>query len=234
MQQADHGHVAKYARGKDYHHALRPALDSLAAFVRELGGPGSITRCYIDAGPVPERELAQRAGLGWIGKNTMLITPGRGSYSLLASVFTNVELATDRPFRADRCGSCTRCLDACPTMAFPSPRVLDASRCISYVTIEYGGDVAPELASDMGSWVFGCDVCQDVCPWNQKFAAGDGNGILPLDPTLAWIPLDAFRSLDEAGFADRYGWTPLARPGLEGMRRNAALAAANQPRTESP
>ncbi|MDH4350860.1 MAG: tRNA epoxyqueuosine(34) reductase QueG, partial [Gemmatimonadota bacterium] len=233
VEPPDHGHVAKYARGPDYHQALRPALDGLAMFIREIGGPSSIARAYVDAGPVPERELAQRAGLGWIGKNTMLITPMRGSYTLLASVLTSVDLAADPPFRADRCGSCTKCLDACPTAAFPKPRVLDATRCVSYLTIEYRGPVAPELGSATGSWVFGCDVCQDVCPWNQKFARTDGGGLLPLDPARAWVPLDTFTALDERTFDDQYGWTPLARPGLSGMRRNAALAAANASRLES-
>lgn len=229
-----HGRVAKYARGQDYHEALRPVLDRLGAFIQEIGGPGSICRSYVDAGPIPEREMAQRAGLGWIGKNTMLIAPTRGSFTLLASVLTNVDLAPDPPFSADRCGSCTRCLDACPTAAFPAPRVLDATRCISYLTIEYRGSIAQDLALRMGNWVFGCDICQDVCPWNQKFAGGGEDGILSLDAARAWVPLDQFASLDESAFGEQYGWTPLARPGLSGMRRNTALAAANASRMESP
>ena len=228
------GRVARYARGRDYHEGLRPALDHLADFVRGLGGPGAVAQPYVDAGPVPERELAQRAGLGWIGKNTMLIDPRRGSFTLLASVLTNVDLAIDSPFEADRCGSCTRCLDACPTGAFPAPRVLDATRCISYLTIEHRGDIPELLAGQVGGWVFGCDVCQDVCPWNQKFANGGEDTILQLDSARAWVPLDAFEDLDEDGFDRRYGWTPLERPGLRGMRRNCAAAAANTSHGESP
>jgi epoxyqueuosine reductase len=221
------GRVAKYARGQDYHVGLRPALERLAAFIRDLGGPDSVARPYVDAGPVPERELAQRAGLGWIGKNTMLIDPRRGSFTMIGSVLTNVDLAIDPPFEADRCGSCTRCLDACPTAAFPEPRVLDATRCISYLTIEYRGDIPGPLAGHMRDWVFGCDVCQDVCPWNRKFARDGEDGILHLDPARGWVPLGAFEDLDEAGFAHRHSWTPMERPGLQGMRRNCAVAADN-------
>jgi epoxyqueuosine reductase len=227
------GRVAKYARGQDYHEGLRPALDQLADFVRRLGGPDAVAHPYVDAGPVPERELAQRAGLGWIGKNTMLIDPRRGSFTLLASVLTNVDLAVDPPFEADRCGSCTRCLEACPTGAFPAPRVLDATRCISYLTIEYRGDIPAPLADRMDDWVFGCDVCQDVCPWNRKFARDGEDSVLRLDPGRAWVALDAFEDLDEAGFRQRYGWTPMERPGLQGMRRNCAVAAANTSHGES-
>ena len=228
------GRIARYARGQDYHEGLRPALDDLADCIRRLGGPGAVAQPFVDAGPVPERELAQRAGLGWIGKNTLLIDPRRGSFTLLASVLTNVSLATDNPFEADRCGSCTRCLDACPTGAFPAPRVLDATRCVSYLTIEYRGAIPQHLADRMDDWVFGCDVCQDVCPWNRKFAQSGEDSILRLDPTRAWVPLDAFADLDEAEFTRDHGWTPLERPGLEGMRRNCAVAVANVARKESP
>lgn len=221
------GRVARYARGVDYHRGLRPALEGLARYVAGLGSPDSVAEPFVDAGPVPERELAQRAGLGWIGKNTMLIDPARGSFTLLASVLTDVDLAVDAPFGADRCGSCTRCLEACPTNAFPKPRVLDATRCISYLTIEYRGDIPAELAARMEDWVFGCDVCQDVCPWNEKFARSGEDTLLALDHERAWLPLDAFDRLDESGFERAYGLTPLERPGLAGMRRNTAIAAAN-------
>jgi epoxyqueuosine reductase len=224
------GRVAMYARGTDYHEGLRCALEELAGFICGLGGPGSIAKPYVDAGPVPERELAQRAGLGWIGKNTMLIDPQRGSFTLLASVLTNVDLAIDAPFEADRCGSCTRCLEACPTGAFPEPHVLDATRCISYLTIEHRGDIPEDLAERMDDKVFGCDVCQDVCPWNQKFARPGEDTILRLDPNRTWVPLETFAQLDEARFAREYGWTPMERPGLAGMRRNCAVAAVNTSR----
>jgi epoxyqueuosine reductase len=186
-----------------------------------------MTRVFVDAGPVPERELAQRAGLGWIGKNTMLIRPGLGSYTFIAAVFTDAALARDLPFATDRCGSCTRCLVACPTDAFPHPRVLDARQCISYLTIEHRGGIPDDLAPRMGEWVFGCDVCQDVCPWNRKFAAPGPSTLVELDQSREWVPLDAFAVLDEDGFRQQYGWTPLERPGLGGMRRNTAIAERN-------
>jgi len=221
------GRVARYARGEDYHHALVPALEALASHIESVGGPGTTTRAFVDAGPVPERELAQRAGLGWIGKNTMLIRPGLGSYTFIASILTNANLPVDPPFTADRCGTCTRCLTACPTEAFPEPRVLDARRCISYLTIEFRGEIAGDLGTRMESWVFGCDVCQDACPWNQKFAREEPASLVTLDPERAWIPFGAFAALDEAAFDKQYGWTPLERPGLEGMRRNMAIAERN-------
>ncbi len=224
------GRVARYARGPDYHTTLRPVLTALADYIRSLGSPTTRARAYVDAGPVPERELAQRAGLGWIGKNTMLIDPARGSYCFLASVLTDLELATDPPFTADRCGSCTRCLDACPTNAFPAPRVLDATRCISYLTIEHRDEIAAPLARLMGDWIFGCDICQEVCPWNEKFGGPIADGVRHLDPGHAWVPLDAFASLDAAAFDARFGQTPLERPGLTGMQRNAAIATANRRR----
>lgn len=220
------GRVARYARGPDYHQTLAPGLETLAALVRELGGPETIARTFVDAGPVPERELAQRAGLGWIGKNTMLIQPGAGSFSFIGSVLTNLNLEIDRPFEFDRCGSCRRCLDACPTDAFVDERRLDARRCISYLTIEHKGEWDPDLAPLTGNWVFGCDVCQEVCPWNVRFAETVPNPI-SADPELARLDLDALASLSDHDFATRFGDTALARPGATGMRRNAQAARKN-------
>lgn len=221
------GRVAKYARARDYHHVLREPLERLATAVRGLGEEDTIARAYVDAGPVPERELAERAGLGWIGRNTMLIDPERGSYSFIGVVLTDLPLAVDPPFATDRCGTCTRCLDACPTGAFPEPQVLDASRCISYLTIEYRGDeIDPALAAQMDDWVFGCDICQDVCPWNVKFAERVEDP-LPADRDLAALDLVALARMGDGEFEERYGWTPLERPGAKGMRRNARVAARN-------
>jgi epoxyqueuosine reductase len=220
------GRVAKYARGRDYHTALRSPLETVRNTLIQLGATPRRTRSYVDAGPVPERELAQRAGLGWIGKNTMLLAPERGSYFFLAAILTDLELAPDPPFAADRCGTCTRCLDACPTGAFPEPRVLDATRCISYLTIEHRGDFPPEAPST-GEWLFGCDVCQEVCPWNAKFARAANDPVLAPDPQRATVPLDEFEGMTEPAFADRYGWTALERPGLTGLRRNARAVRAH-------
>ncbi len=224
------GRVAKYARGRDYHESLRKPLQELTDYMEFLGDGDTVARFYVDAGPVPERELAQRAGLGWIGKNTMLISPTRGSFSFLATILTNLDVPIDQPFEADRCGSCTRCLDACPTDAFPRERVLDSRRCISYLTIEYRGDVTTELQELMGNWIFGCDVCQDVCPWNTKFASVANDPVLQLDPSLAFVDLAMLITASDAEFVQRYACTPIERPGAVGMRRNAKIAVENSRR----
>lgn len=230
----DAGKVAKYARGADYHSALRQPLDDLAEFIRSTDAECSVAKPFVDAGPVPERELAQRAGIGWIGKNTMLISPRAGSFFFLASVLTDARLANDLPFEADRCGTCRRCLESCPTEAFPEERVLDSRLCISYLTIEHKGDVDPSLARNMDRWVFGCDVCQDVCPWNAKFAEdATHDAALALDPQLAWVDLEELESITDSEFDRHFGWTALERPALQGMRRNAAIARANAPNVEA-
>ncbi len=215
------GHVARYARGEDYHTSLAGPLRALADAIIALGAADTIARPFVDAGPVPERELAQRAGLGWIGKNTMLIAPRAGSFFFIATVLTDLDLALDAPFTADRCGTCRRCLDACPTDAFPEARLLDARRCISYLTIEHRGSFDAAEPPALHDWVFGCDVCQDVCPWNERFAV-TGDGAFALDPALAWLDLEELDALTEGEFTARYGQTPLERPGLEGLTRNAA------------
>ena len=224
--------VAQYAWSSDYHDVLGARLEQLAAAIREIT-PGATTRCYVDAGPAPERELAQRAGLGWIGKNMMLIHPEIGSFTFIGVVLTDADLAPDLPFAADRCGSCRRCLDACPTDAFPEPHVLDATRCISYLTIEHRGAFNDEQRGDVQEWVFGCDVCQDVCPWNESFAQATADPELAPRADVRTPDLPALLAMDEAAFARRYGDTPFARPGLRGMRRNAAAALAGAgPRRE--
>ncbi len=209
--------IARYARGTDYHQAMGARLDRLAEGLLALGA--TVARPYLDAGPVPERELAQRAGLGWVGKNTMLIRPGLGSWTFIGSVFTDLELPPDPPFELDRCGSCTRCLEACPTGAFPAPRVLDATRCLSYLTIEQKGPI-PEAFGDLGGWAFGCDVCNEVCPWNERFARPTRHAEYAPRPDPDRADPEYFERLDDETFARRFGDTPLARPGLTGMRRN--------------
>jgi epoxyqueuosine reductase len=228
------GRIAKYARGRDYHTALRRPLDLLANHILTLSDGDGTARAYVDAGPVPERELAQMAGLGWIGKNTMLLDPRRGSYFFLASVLTDVDLAVDPPFQADRCGTCRRCLDACPTNAFPDARVLDARRCISYLTIEHRGAIAEDLQPLIGDWLFGCDVCQQVCPWNARFAIEPKNNLVEQRDDLEALELAGLLSMPDDAFAQRYGWTAMERVGADGMKRNARIVTENRARNERP
>jgi len=217
--------VARYASSKDYHISTLKRINALADMLREHGA--RTARPYIDTGPVPERELAQRAGLGWIGKNTMLLRPGLGSWFVIGSIFTDLELDLDAPFASDHCGSCTKCLDACPTRAFVEPYVLDATRCISYLTIEYKGDIPAELAGQFGGWAFGCDVCNEVCPWNQRFAAETTSPDFQPRRELVEAGPEHFEKMTDEEFAGRFGDTPLARPGLERMRRNWRVAYAS-------
>src|SRR5512139_3833352 len=179
------GRVAAYAWGEDYHTVLTERLQQLVVFIEtHLGSPFPY-RIYTDTGPLLERELAQRAGLGWIGKNTCLINPQAGSYFLLGEVLLGVALEPDAPFIADRCGSCTRCLEACPTGCILPDRTIDARRCISYLTIELKGIIPVELRPAIGNWVFGCDICQEVCPWNQRFARTQGEAAFTARPGLS-------------------------------------------------
>jgi epoxyqueuosine reductase len=220
--------VARYAWGEDYHQVTRRRLDQLGRFLLEQGA--GVARSYTDAGPVPERELARRAGLGWIGKNTMLIRPGAGSFFFIGSLFTDLRLRPDTPFQSDHCGTCTRCLDACPTGALVEPGVLDATRCISYLTIEHKGPIPPDLAPHLDGWVFGCDVCNDVCPWNERFATTTSVAEFHSREALTGADPDLFDRMDQDEFDRRFGDTPLERPGLAGMRRNFRAAfASNSP-----
>ena len=210
--------VARYARGTDYHTVTRRRLELLADFLRQNGA--QTAHAYTDSGPLAERELAQRAGLGWIGKNTMLIRPNQGSWMFIGTVLTDLELEIDSPFETDHCGSCTRCLEACPTQAFEAPRVLDATRCISYLTIEHRGPIPADLIDRFEGWAFGCDICNEVCPWNVRFATESSVPEFRPRASLDDAGPDFFDKLDEPVFAARFGDTPLQRPGLERMRRN--------------
>ena len=219
--------VAQYAWSSDYHDVLGQRLEQLAEAIRLLA-PGSKTRCYVDAGPVPERELAQLAGLGWIGKNMMLINPEIGSFTFIGVVLTDAELEPDLPFDADRCGTCQRCLEACPTQAFAGPRDLDARACISYLTIERRGEFTAAEQAQVGEWLFGCDVCQDVCPWNVSFAQVTADAGIAPRPGVMAPDADALVEMTDEEFARRYGDTPFSRPGAAGMRRNAAALRASR------
>jgi epoxyqueuosine reductase len=222
--------VARYARGEDYHRVTLRRLDALGGFLRDRGA--RVAHGYVDDGPVPERELARRAGLGWIGKNTMLIRPGAGSFFFIGSIFTDLPLPPDPPFTAEHCGSCTRCLDACPTDAFVEPHVLDATRCISYLTIEQRGPIPDALAARMEGYAFGCDICNDVCPWNLRFAEPTSVAELRPRRSLAGVDETYFEAMDEDEFRRRYAGTPLERPGLAGMRRNVRAALKSLHRQE--
>jgi epoxyqueuosine reductase len=217
--------VARYARGRDYHEVMGERLASVARRVEEKF-PGAATRPYVDTGPVLERELAARAGLGAVGKNTNLLHPEAGSWFLLGELFTTLDLDPDLPL-ADLCGSCTRCLDACPTGALPEPYRLDANRCISYWTIEHRGAIPEERRAEMGEWVFGCDICQEVCPWNAEPAAGD-HAELALPPERAELDLAGLLGLSRAEYVERFRGSPMKRPKLQGLKRNAAVAMGNR------
>ena len=227
------GPIARYARGDDYHDVMRAHLRELHACLdRELGSP-SAARPFVDTGPILERELAQRAGLGWFGKNTMLINPSRGSFFFIGALFSALELEPDTPFESDRCGTCTRCIDACPTDAIREPRVLDATRCISYLTIEHRTSIPDTVREAIGGLVFGCDICQDVCPWNVRFAAAPSAGRLAprgerTDPDLAEL-----LRLDDAQFRDRFRGSAITRTKRRGLARNIAVALGNR-RTPEP
>lgn len=214
----DSPRIARYARGEDYHTVTLKRVEQLADYLKTHGATAA--RPYVDTGPIPERELAQRAGLGWIGKNTMLIRPGLGSWFFIGTVLTDLLLQQDSPVEIDHCGSCTRCLEACPTGAFQEPRVLDARLCISYLTIEQKGPLPAEVVPKLEGWSFGCDICNEVCPWNQRFAEQSTiEAFRPRDlPGGAGTAL--FEEMDSAEFDRRFGDTPLARPGLDRMRRN--------------
>lgn len=224
------GPIARYARGADYHGVMVDRLDELHAFIRARTGEPVRGKAYVDTGPILERDLAQRAGLGWIGKNTMLINPQRGSFFFLGALFVDLELTPDAPFEADRCGTCTRCLDACPTDAFVEPRLLDATRCISYLTIEHRSEIAEELQPLIGDLIYGCDICQDVCPWNQRFATETGDPALAaraenVDPDPAELA-----ALSDDDFRSRFKGSPIKRAKRSGLTRNAAIALKNRTR----
>ena len=239
MRSPQNGWIARYAwssrldaagtrRPSDYHKVLLKRIKMLDAKLR--GRFGSFeSRAYVDTGPIAERPLATAAGLGWTGKNTCLIHPKLGSFGFLAVLLTSLESAPEdkKPeVTRDHCGTCRRCLDACPTGALIAPYQMDATRCIAYLTIEHKGTIAPELMDGMVRQVFGCDICQDVCPWNRKAPIATDPELEPreelINPSLDWLS-----SLDEKSFERVFNGSPVRRTGYNGMRRNTAIAMGN-------
>ena len=226
------GRVAAYATGEqDYHDVIHVRLRALKKWLCELV-PGSIVRGVVDTAPLLERDFAAAAGLGWIGKNTLLLRKDGGSYFFLAALLTDLtfeESKYEKPynFATDHCGTCTACLDACPTQAFVQPRVLDATKCISYLTIEHRGSIEESLREKMGDWILGCDICQQVCPWN-RMAVADTLEELSSKPSMEAIDLIEILQMSEESFRAKYRSTPLWRPKRRGIQRNAIIALANQ------
>ena len=225
------GPVARYARGDDYHDVMLDRLTQLQRWIETRVGRRVVGKPYVDTGPLLERDLARRAGLGWFGKNTMLISPRVGSFYFLGSLLVDLELESDAPFETDHCGTCRRCLDACPTGALGEPHVLDATKCIAYLTIELKGEIPLELRPQIGELVYGCDICQEVCPWNEKFAQ-------PLReeafrPRAAIAGKDArtlareLLAMSNEEFRIAFKGSPMKRAKLRGLQRNAAVVLDN-------
>jgi epoxyqueuosine reductase len=226
------GPVARYARGDDYHDVLDAKLRELHGWIRAALGRDVRGRAYVDTGPLLERDLARRAGLGWFGKNTNLINPTLGSFFFLGALLVELELMPDEPFVADHCGTCTRCIEACPTQAIVEPRLLDATRCISYLTIEAKGEIPSALRESIGELIYGCDICQDVCPWNEKFSRTLPEGS-PFAAREAIAGKDActlareLLAMTQEEFSVAYSKSPMKRAKLQGLRRNAAAVLRN-------
>ncbi len=219
------GFIARYARGRDYHRVLEGRLRVLADAIRRAGGPGTLARWTVDHGPFLDRALARSAGLGFFGKSTSLIRPGLGSYFVLGLVVTSLDLPADRP-RAGSCGGCTACIEACPTGAITGPFRVDARRCISYLTIELRGPIPEELRPAIGTMVFGCDVCQEVCPWNRFARPASVADLRPrglaVDPDLGRLA-----ALSETAWEEEFRGSAVRRAGYRGFRRNVAVALGN-------
>lgn len=222
------GKIARYAFGRDYHEVLAEKLTELARFVDENADvrPTEPSRAFVDSAPINERSLAEAAGIGWIGKNAMLINPEFGSWFWLGEVLTQVELAADAAPLADRCGSCRRCLDACPTQAIlEDKRAIDSARCISYLTIEKKGAIPDEFHTAIGDWLVGCDICQEVCPWN-KHSLKHGRRNLG-EPQVEWLAVNKIATMSPEEFKARFGERAISRTKLAGLQRNAEIVRGN-------
>ena len=221
------GWISRYAWSReDYHETVLRRLREVESNIKELSAPNQIeTRSYVDTGPVVERVYAKYAGIGWLGKNTCLINQKIGSWLFLGVIITSLDLMPDLP-APDRCGTCTRCIDACPTNAFVGPHQLDSNKCIAYLTIEKRGAIPEELREGIGHQVFGCDICQDVCPWNRKAPATDKPEFQPregfINPALVWLA-----EISEEEFRQVFRGSPLKRAKRDGLRRNALIAIGN-------
>jgi epoxyqueuosine reductase len=232
------GRIARYAWGSDYHDVLLPRLNELGRFVEAGAGRPIAWRAYVDTGPVLEREVAARAGLGFVGRHTLLVTPTYGSFVFLGEILTNLELEHDLAAEAGgavlpwgpkvaSCGSCQRCLEACPTHAFPAAYILNSRRCLSYLTIEHRGSLSPELRPLMRNWIYGCDECQTACPWVKQFTQPGQVRFLRADPDVAAPRLTELLALDETGFRARFHGTPVLRTKRRGLLRNVCVALGN-------
>jgi epoxyqueuosine reductase len=227
------GRIAAYAWGADYHLVLPQRLQELVAFLEEQVGHPVPNRWYTDTGPILERDLAMRAGLGWIGKNTCLINPRHGSYFILAEILFGFDLPPDEPWTTDQCGSCSRCIVACPTNCILPDRTLDAARCISYQTIENKGGIPVDLRRLTGDWIFGCDICQMVCPWNIRFAQASGDPLFAPRPGVPNPVLVDEMALTPQEFNRKFKDSPLKRAKWRGYLRNVAIAAGNSGKAET-
>jgi epoxyqueuosine reductase len=210
--------ISKYAYGKDYHFTVKEKLNNLLIFIQAQISP-CIGRAFVDSAPVLERQWAMAAGLGWTGKNTLLITRKFGSYVFIGELITNLDLACDAPFVNDHCGSCTRCIDACPTHAIVAPHRIDARKCISYQTIENKNEIPIEIQPKLQNQIFGCDICQDVCPWNNKLIPNQSIDIKPIDELLNMNKND-WAQLGKAGFGSKFKGSSFERTGYDRIMRN--------------
>ena len=223
LTMTDRGSISVYARNRDYHDVLKGILKHLAQFIVTRFGPA--VKVFVDTAPVMEKPLAERAGIGWQGKHTNLVSRAHGSWLFLGEIYTTLELAPDEP-HTDHCGSCTRCLDVCPTGAFPAPYRLDATRCISYLTIEHHGPIPHELRPLMGNRIYGCDDCLAVCPWN-RFAHATSHDKLRARDELTSPRLAELAALDDTGFRGRFSGSPIKRIGRDRFVRNVLVAIGN-------
>lgn len=220
-QKTDTYHIAKYAYGEDYHTVIREKLLGLVEEIKEKTGDFSY-RVFTDSAPVMERSWAQKSGLGWIGKNSLLLSPKKGSFFFLAEIICDLEMEYDSPFQTNHCGSCTRCIDACPTQAITSPKIIDSKKCISYLTIELKEEIGKEFQGKMKDWIFGCDICQDVCPWN-RFSVSHSESKFQPAPELLTFSKQDWQELEEVTFKKLFKNSAIKRTKFSGFKRNILI-----------